>query len=107
MRTIRIELSLTDREYDYLKLGKAEQPDPGRVKAWLLQSAMSALRREGEIVMQQFRDREAAEYAARQSVKVVPKAKRMSGTNVSHKGNHTIKDTRPDLATLDYLSEEP
>jgi hypothetical protein len=51
MKTITIKVTVNDREWELLQLGKMEAPDPQRVKMMLLSNAASNLRRLTEEVM--------------------------------------------------------
>jgi hypothetical protein len=52
VKTINITVTLTDTEYDFLKLGKCDIPSPQRLKMMLLREAARNLRNMSESVLQ-------------------------------------------------------
>ena len=59
MKTINITVTLTDTEYDFLKLGKCDIPSPQRLKMMLLREAARNLRNMSESVLQSAREPQA------------------------------------------------
>ena len=61
MKAIDIHFTVTEGEYELLRLGKCDKPNPQRVKRMLLSQAISNLTRMGKDVMREFNARERAQ----------------------------------------------
>ena len=100
MRTINITFTVSERQYEYLKLAKSEQPNPQRIKMMLLSQAASLLRRMGEQVMQDARKEEQMLAEGRAAKLTVPAHVRKGKPVPAHvrKPNKVLTNSKADKA---------